>query len=82
MTKCCLNAMHVELHVKAVCTRSGSQAQKAKQVCLGDSDVGSAESPTTAAKAHAAGRGGHFGAFFSQVKDAASKVQACARAAA
>ena len=51
---------------------------KLRKVCLGGADVGSAESPTTAARAHAAGRGGHFGAFFSQVKDAASKVQACA----
>ena len=36
-------------------------------------DAGSAESPPHAARVGA--RGGHFGAFFSQVKDVASKVR-------
>ena len=43
-------------------------------------DAGSAESPPHAARVGA--RGGHFGAFFSQVKDVASKVRTDARFAA
>lgn len=43
-------------------------------LCTADAD--SAESPSHAARVGA--RGGHLNAFFSQVKDVASKVQTCA----
>ena len=56
------------------------QHQQYSSCMLCAADAGSADSPPQAARVGA--KGGQFGAFFAQVKDAASKVQTFARLAA
>ena len=42
--------------------------------CCMDAEVGGNDSPGAASRTQAAGRAAHLGAFFTHVKDAASKV--------